>query len=103
MENRGYDENIQLVNQIFINFKYKNNMKENLFKLIGAIYYICYFIFCLMDESPLTPKECIWGMQEWEDGYYPIIIIEYLIFFPLWMWIWNNIISPVLASFFSKN
>ena len=72
---------------------------ENM-KLVGALYYICYFIYSLMDDNVLTPKDAIWGMAEYDVGYYPLIILEYLIIFPLWMWIWNNALSPFFYAFY---
>ena len=72
-----------------------------LWTIIGVIWYIGYFIYCFTDENPLTPKEYIWGKADWQDYYYPIVIIEYLIFFPIWMWVWKGFVGIFFEMLFN--
>ena len=73
-------------------------VKENFIKLVGALWWIIYFIYCLLDDSTVTPKEAIWGLRSYDDWYYLVIIIEYVLFLPLWMWIYNHTFGPFLSG-----
>lgn len=72
-------------------------------KIIGFLVYLVHFISGLLDDSSNTPKEVFSGLQPWEDWYYPVIIIEYIIFLPLWMIIWNHTLGPFLEGIFKQS
>jgi len=75
---------------------------ESLTKLFGFVLYVLYFIFCLLDDNSTTPKEMFVGLRSYDDWYYLLITLEYVLMLPLWMLIWNHTISPFLLGMFNR-
>lgn len=55
-----------------------------------------------MDDNSNTPTEMFVGLRPWNDWYYLVIIIEYLLMLPIWMILWNVTIGPLLVGILER-
>jgi hypothetical protein len=75
---------------------------ERLGVIFGIVIYVAYFIKGFIDNDHTTPKEILGGIHPWDWYYYPVVIIEYIVLYPLWhlfsKYIFGGLFSGVLRN-----
>jgi len=75
---------------------------ENLIKVLGYLYYWGYMIARFFDNNYNTPTNLWSDLRPWDGWeYYLSVIVTYIIFFPIWVWIWD-IIGGGFAGFLKE-
>lgn len=76
---------------------------EKLGIAFGIVSYLAYLISGFLDNNNNTPTEIIGGIRPWDWYYYPVVIIEYAVLYPIWHMFSRYIIGGLFEGFLRRN